>query len=180
MHYSRTNAEVIAEGRWDEKSCVRRAGCYDIDKTKLPTGMKYLPKGTVLSFDSSTGKVAPCKTVVVHANAAKDATSLQVEKGHILLGTETIFGSTISAIDTSNTGYDVLTVTALAKAVTKGDVLSEAATNVIGLNYATVKIDDFPTCTPTLQAYEIEEDSLPYPVNDDIKAALTARHAWKV
>lgn len=177
MHYNRKSAEVVKEGHWDEKSCVRRVGGYDIDKTNLPAGTQYLPKGAVLSFQPSTGSVKVLKTAKVHSNANKSATSVQVEKGHILVVGDVLNGSTISAIEVG-AEFDTLTISELGAAVKVGDVIAENASNVCGLNYATVKLDDMPSCTPTLQAYEIEEESLPYPVNAAIKEALTVRHAW--
>lgn len=121
MFYESSKSVVTKEGIWDEKSCVRRVGGYDIDVTKLPEGMTALPKGAVMEYNPATGKVSPIT----------------------------------------------------AGAATEGFI-------VLGLNYATVKIKGNPSCTVTLQAYEIEEDSLPYAINDTIKEALTCRHAFKV
>lgn len=180
MDYKINQGSTIQEANWDEKTCIRRQGGYSIDASGLPSDLTYLPKGAVLAI-TSDDKVQLVKTAVAAAEAKTAATSLKVEKGHLLKVGDSVAGSVISAINTSNAGYDTLTVAALTADVAKSEVVADAnVDNIIGLNYATVKIDSFPTCTVTVQAYEIEEDTLPYPVNDAIKAALTSRHAWKV
>lgn len=181
MYYENKSAEVVKEGKWDEKSCVRRVGGYDIDKTTLPEGMKYLPKGAVLSLDKTSGKAVLVKTASLYEDAAQGATSLKVKKGHAVKVGDTLAGVAVTAIDTTQKDYDTLTVAATAAALTTGDVISDAeGKTILGLNYATVQLDDMPSCTPTLQAYEIEEDTLPYPVDDTIREGLTVRHAFKL
>lgn len=180
MFYKESFPSNIQEGKWDEKTCVRRQGGYLVDETAIPSGTKWLPKGAPMSLLAS-GKVAVCKTAKVYEAAAASATSLKVSKGHLFAVGDKVFGSTISAINSSNADYDVLTISALAKKADKDAVVDDGtAANVIGLNYATIALDGQQSCTPTIQAYEIEEDSLPYPINADIKAALTSRHAFKL
>ena len=181
MEYKVVNGHSIQEGVWNEKTCVRRTAGFDLDKTNLPEGMEYLPKGAILALDSTGLKAVLVKTAKAAAKANSGATSLSVEKGHALKVGDVIAGSAISKINTSNAEYDVLTVAALGAEVALGAVVADAnAEKVIGLNYATVKIDSNPSVTPTIQAYEIEEDTLPYPVNEAIKEALTCRHDWRI
>ena len=180
MIYKVTSPTDIPEGVWDEKSCVRRQSGFMVDETNIPSGMVWLPKGAPLAL-LANGKVAVCKTAKVYENASNSATELKVYKGHIFKVGDTIAGSAISAIDTSNASFDKLTISALSKAAKANDVLDDGTSaKVIGLNYATVKLDGMQSCTPTLQAYEIEEDKLPYPFNDAIKTALTSRHAFRI
>lgn len=181
MHLTKTLPNNIKEIVWNEDTVVRRQGGYDIDKTTLGTNFQeWLPKGAVMAFDASTGKVKVVKTAQVHANASSGATSFKIKKGHGLAVGDAIGGNTITALDTTNDDYDEVTCSATSKALKAGDILAEAtASDVIGFNYATVKIDKFPTCTVTVQAYEIEEDTAPTLLNADIKAALTSRHAFK-
>ena len=88
-----------------------------------------------------------------------------------------IAGSVISAIDTSNEDYDALTVGALAAKVDKDVVANDDnVDNILGICYATTKMDSYPSVTYTIQAYEIEESTLPFPINDTIKEKLTTRH----
>lgn len=180
MYYKETTPQNLPDGLWDEHSCVRRQGGYDLDKENLPASLKWLLKGAPLAFVSATGKVKLVKTAKVVAAAAKSDTTLKIEDNGLFAVGEKIAGSTISAIEVAD-GVATLTVSALGAAVKIGDVVDDGnADAVIGLNYAAVKIEGEPSCTPTLQAYEIEETSLPYPVNAAIKTALTSRHAFKI
>ena len=173
----------IKEALWWEETCIRRQGGYDFDTTNLPDGFRWLPKGAVLGFNATNGKAFLVKSAIVYANAAKDATSLQiVENASIKVG-DKLFGSTISAIETEN-GVSTLTVSALSKAVTKDTVIDslENGTKVLGLAYETTDLRDvdFPQVAPTLQAFEIEEDSMPFPVSEGIKTALGTLHQFKI
>lgn len=180
MFYKEKLPENIQEGVWDEKSCVRRQCGYTLDETGLPKTLEWLGKGAPLAIQSD-GKVKVCKTAKVYENATKSATELKVYKGHLFAVNDKIAGSTISAIDDSNESYDKFTVSALAEKADKDTTLDDGdAAKVIGLNYASVHLDGMQSCTPTLQAYEIEEETLPYPLSDAIKVALTSRHAFKI
>lgn len=179
MNFRYSNADLIKEANWNERTCERRQGGFMIDKTSLPSGMKVLPKGAVMAL--SSGIAIYVKTAQAQADAASAATSLRVKKGHDLVVGDTIAGSTISAINTSNANYDTLTVTALSAAVTADDVLnSSLGDGIVGLNYAPVVIDDQPSCTITLQAYDIDEATMPYEfgINSAIKDGLTSRHSF--
>ena len=165
---------------------MRRQGGYDLDTSNLPSTMRWFPKGAPLAFDATTGKAVLIKTAVVYENAASSATTLKIEdpNGFFAVG-DKIAGKAISAVSyDAETGVATLTVAALAKAVKKGDVVGDDNTTgtILGLNYATVDLrdNDYPSVTPTLQAYEIEENTLPFPVNDDIKAGLGDRHQFKI
>lgn len=180
MFYKEKFPENIQEGVWDEKSCVRRQCGYVIDETDLPSEKKWLEKGAPLAIKED-GKVKVCKTAKAYEAAVKSATELKVYKGHLFAVNDKVAGSTISAIDTSNNDYDKLTISELAEKADKDAVLDDGdAAKVIGLNYATVYLDGMQSCTPTLQAYEIEEETLPYPLSDAVKVALTSRHAFKI
>lgn len=179
MYHNSANPTLIGEANWNERTCVRRQGGFMIDKDSLPVGMKVLPKGAVLAIDASTSKAVFVKTAVAQADAASSATSLKVKKGHDLVVGDKIAGSTISAINTSNASYDTLTVGALSASVSADDVLnSDLGDGIVGLNYAPVVIDEAPSCTVTLQAYDIDESTLPYAINAAIKSGLTSRHSF--
>lgn len=173
----------IKEGLWWEETCIRRQGGYDLDTANLPASFRWLPKGTVLAFNATNGKAIVVKTAKVYANAAKDATTLKIVENPLIQVGDKLAGSTISAIETED-GVSTLTVTALAKAVTKDAIVGDdnAAGTLLGLAYETTDLrdNDYPQVTPTLQAFEIEEDTLPFPINDDIKAGLGALHQFKI
>lgn len=180
FYKDKTAAKVVKEGKWDEKSCFRRVGGYDIDKTNLPKDMDYLPKGAVIALNPGNGKATLVKTAKVYEAAEKSAVSLKVAKGHNIVVGDKVNGSTVSEI-VEGESFDTLTISSLGEALKINDVVSSIGNlQVLGLNYATVRLDDMPSCTPTLQAWEIEEDSLPYPINKEIKEALTVRHAFKL
>ncbi len=180
MMYKETLPSNIQEGAWDEKTCVRRQSGFMVSQSSLPASLRWLPKGAPLALTAS-GTVSVCKTATVYEAAAKAATELKVSKGHLFQVGDSIAGSAITAIDSSNASYDKLTLAALAEKAEQGAVLDDGTSaKVIGLNYATVELDGQQACTPTVQAYEIDEDTLPYPLNDAIKAALTSRHAFKL
>ena len=92
-----------------------------------------------------------------------------------------IAGATISKVDDSSSDFTKLTISELENEVEANAVVDDGnAGKVIGLNYATVELDGQQSCTPTLQAYEIDEDSLPYPINEAIKEALTVTHKYLI
>lgn len=173
----------IKEALWWEETCIRRQGGYDFDTTNLPTGFRWLPKGAFLGFNASTGKAFLVKTAQVYANAAKDATTLTIVDNGLFKVGDKIAGSTISAISVDD-GVASLTVSALAKAVSKDAIVDsmESSTILLGLSYDTSDLFevDFPQVTPTLRVFEIEEDSLPYPINDTIKEKLGPLHQFKI
>ena len=85
----------------------------------------FLPEGVPLSLPDSNGKTHVVKFALVKANAANDATSISVYKGHNFKVGDYVFAVengkayAITAIDTSNSGYDVFTVgTTLGVALT--------------------------------------------------------------
>lgn len=172
----------IKEGLWWEETCIRRQGGYDLDTSNLPDGLRWLPKGTVLAF--LDGKAIAVKTAKVYEAAEAEATTVKVEDTGILKVGDVIGGMTISAISVAD-GIATLTVDAVPEGGLKaGAVIADARSKgvLLGLQYETndLRDNDFPQVTPTLQAYEIEEDTLPFPVNDDIKKGLGDRHQFKI
>ena len=108
-------------------------GGMDLDKTNLPsTG--FLPDLAPLYRDNVERKATVCLRVKVAELAAKSATSIKVAKNAFLsflkVGMNLTDGTNviaITALDTSNADYDVITTTALAAALPLGTVLAEAA-----------------------------------------------------
>ena len=111
----------------------------------------YLPEGTVIGKADSNGISHVVKFAKVQANAANDATSIQIYKGHnfkvgdIVMAVENGKAYAITAIDTSNSGYDAITVgTTLGVALTKDTsyIYQAAASGASGaaLKYAPLAI----------------------------------------
>lgn len=184
MYYKNSASEHIQEGLWWEESCVRRQAGYDLDVTNLPSTLRWFPKGAVLAFVPATGKAKLVKTFEVYETANANATTLKVKDPYGLAAVgDTIAGKEVSAVSLAD-GVATLTIAALAAKLNAGDVVADASASgtLLGLNYATVDLrdNDYPSVTPTLQAYEIEEDTLPFPVNSTIKQGLGDRHQFKI
>nr|DAU89901.1 MAG TPA: Head fiber protein [Caudoviricetes sp.] len=176
MH--RTKPEDIKEALWLEEQCLRRQGGYDLDRKNLPATLKFIAKGTILRFVTG-GKAQVVKTAKAVEKADKAATTLKVASGSLFQVGDKIAGATISAI-ASNDGVDTLTVSALDNAVAANAIVSDYDKTkdvLLGFSYDTLDIRDADAsiaATPTLQVMEVEEDSLPYPINDEIKAGINA------
>jgi hypothetical protein len=104
-------------------------GGFVLDTTGLTVG-GTIPAGQPMTFDESTRKAAPLIVAQLQANAANNATVYKVLKGHLLAVGQNIgaaVGGTandITAIDTTNTDYDSVTLSAsLGVALNAGDVV---------------------------------------------------------
>nr|DAO10381.1 MAG TPA: Head fiber protein [Caudoviricetes sp.] len=176
MH--RTKPEDIKEALWLEEQCLRRQGGYDLDRTNLPATLKFVAKGTILRFVTG-GKAQVVKSAKAVEKADKAATALKIASGSLFQVGDKIAGATISAIASAD-GVDTLTVSALENAVAKDAIVSDYDKTkdvLLGFSYDTLDIRDSDSsiaATPTLQVMEVEEDSLPYPINDEIKAGINA------
>lgn len=188
MFFHKSTATDIKEAMWWEEHCVRRQGGYDLDKSNLPSTFRWLAKGTVLKFDASTGKAVVVKSAKVAADAASGATEIKVYDTGILQVGDTLGGNAITAISTAD-GVATLTVAATSAELKAGDVISDydADTDtLLGLAYETndLRDNDNPFVTPTLEAVEIEKDSLPVPVNDAIVEGLNkpgyGKHLFRI
>lgn len=179
MH--RTKPEDIKEALWLEEQCLRRQGGYDLDRTNLPATLKFVAKGTVLRLVrlATGGKAQVVKTAKVIEKADKVATTLKIASGSLFQVNDKIAGATISAITSSN-GVDTLTVSGLANEVAANAIVSDYDKTkdvLLGFSYDTLDVRDQESsiaATPTLQVMEVEEDSLPYPINDEIKEGIRA------
>ncbi len=96
-------------------------------------GCDYLPEGTVLSVPDSNGVCHVVKRATLTAAATNSATTYKVAKGHPFKVGDVVMLATnakayaITAIDTSNSGYDEITVgTTLGAAAAIGDQLMQA------------------------------------------------------
>ena len=108
-------------------------GGFTLDKTGLVDG-QLLPAGTPMGFDESTRLARPILGATLYADATNTAVTYQVKKGSNLAVGQFVGYSvggvahTITAIDTSNANYDVITVdTTLGTAITAGKSLFQSA-----------------------------------------------------
>ena len=174
----KTKPTDIKEAVWWEEYCIRRQGGYDLDQSNLPRELKWLPKGTVLKLSATGGNAVAVKTATVTEKAAQGATTLKIATGSLVQVGDTIGGAKVTAITTGDT-YDTLTVDALADAIEAKVVISDYdAENdtLLGFSYDTLDLDSEASipATPTLQVMEVDEETLPYPINADIKTGLNA------
>lgn len=174
----KTKPTDIKEAVWWEEYCIRRQGGYDLDQSNLPRALKWLPKGTVLKLSATGGNAVAVKTATVTEKASQGATTLKIATGSLVQVGDTIGGAKVTAITTGDT-YDTLTVDALAEAIEAKTVISDYDTEkdtLLGFSYDTLDLDSEASipATPTLQVMEVDEETLPYPINADIKAGLNA------
>lgn len=173
----------LKEALWWEEHCVRRQGGYDLDITNLPAGTRWLTKGTLMELIPETGKVKVVKSAKVYENAAANATTLKIVENPLIKVGDVLAGSAISAISTAD-GVSTLTVEALAASIDKNAVVTTATSGskIVGLLYETNDLldNDFPQVAVTLQAFEIEEGTLPQPINDTMKQWLGPLHQFKI
>ena len=174
----------------DEESIYRlNDGGMDLDKTNLPsTG--WLPELAPLYRDNVNYKAIVCLRVRVTELAAKDATSIKVAKNAFISflkvgmfltdGTHVI---AITALDTTNADYDVITTTALAAAIPLGTVLAEAAGEADAnqkntpnfMNFGWRNLTNEDTVTLVGRVFGILESELYIPVTAADKTALGDR-----
>ncbi|MFV0587475.1 head fiber protein [Bacteroides reticulotermitis] len=176
--------EPSIEERYDVSTGIVRRGPFKLDTTNLNIGAP-LPSFIPVAADL---KYKTCKVVrnvkLVEAYVS-GGTSLRIKKGSyayvgMFLGNGTN-GTTVSAIDKSNSSYDVLTVTDFGANIAKDAVLFEASAaggttpkNVANSAlYESRKVEDGINLVALLSAArEIEPDKLVVPFSAKDKESL--------
>ncbi|MDR2968597.1 MAG: hypothetical protein LBV32_03210 [Tannerellaceae bacterium] len=170
--------------RYDVKSGIRRIGPYKLDLASTPVGIE-LPSFTPVAADLRTKSCKPVRNVKVIEAYVSGSTSLKIQKGSLayagmFLGNGTK-GTTVSYIDASNAGYDLLTVSGIGADVSAGTVLFEATAadgatpkNVANSAlYERKKVDSGINLVALLSAArEIEPDKLVMPFSAKDKEKL--------
>lgn len=178
MFFKKVKPTSIKEASWWEEMCVRRQGGYDLDQSNLPTGLKWLPKGAVVKLGTG-GKAVVIKSAKVAERAASAAKTVKLSAGSLYKEGDTIGGKKIASIVRAESG-DTVTLTAeLDAELAEGAVVTDYDKSkdiLLGFAYATKELDPdaAQVVEPTLRVMEVEEDSLPYPINSDIKEGLNA------
>lgn len=157
MGYTRTygaNGIVVWQGTDDDIQLVQ--GGFLLTDPVLPldsTGAAaVIPAGTPVVYNESTRAASVLSTAILYADAGATDTDYQVKKGHTFkVGQYFATGAAggkayaITAIDTSNANYDVITVGTSIGAATAGDTMyastatgatSSALPAINGLLYA--------------------------------------------
>lgn len=113
-------------------------GGFGLDMTGLTAGV-VVPSGALVIYDESTRLAKVVKSAKAYEAVGAAATAIKINKGSFYLVGDAFKTKTITAIDTSNDAYDVLTL-AEGVVVSAGEiVLSEATTGkTTGLLYTEV------------------------------------------
>lgn len=178
MYLKKTVPTDIKEGSWWEEQCIVRQGGYDLDQSNLPDNLKWLPKGAVVKLGTG-GKAVVVKTAKVTEKATSGTKSVKLAAGSLYKEGDTIGGKKIASIARTATLDTVTLSTALDTDIEANTVISDYDKSkdvLLGFTYATKELDKDASqqVEPTLRVMEVEEVTLPYPINDDIKAGLNA------
>ena len=178
MYLKKTVPTDIKEGSWWEEQCIVRQGGYDLDQSNLPAELKWLPKGTVVKLGNG-GKAIAIKTAKVVEKADSATETVKLAHGSLFKEGDTIGGKKIASIARTATLDTVTLSTGLEAAINANDIVTDYNKDsdvILGFTYATKELDKDASqqVEPTLRVMEVEEASLPYPINADIKAGLNA------
>lgn len=178
MYLKKTVPTDIKEGSWWEEQCIVRQGGYDLDQSNLPADLKWLPKGTVVKLGTG-GKAIVVKTAKVTEKASTSTKTVKLAPGSLFKEGDTIGGKKIASIARTATLDTVTLSAALDADINANDIVTDydkAKDVLLGFTYATKELDKDASqqVEPTLRVMEVEEASLPYPINADIKAGLNA------
>lgn len=155
-------------------------------------GGAALYEGTPVAYSASDGMLHVCKTALIVSDAANNATTYDVAKGHHFkigdyFATEGANGQAITGIDkTTNTGKDVITVgTTLGVAITAASktVAFESTGSNKTVKYAPTAIvgqNDDVTTNETLATnvwvIAVVRSGIAPAVNDTLKGTLKGIH----
>lgn len=157
-------------------------GGFHLAATGLPAGT-VIPAGTPVAFNEDTRQASIVGTAVAQANAGGTATDYPVLKGHTLkVGDNFASGAAggkaypITAINTSNADYDVITVGTTIGAATAGDLFfASTATGATASAYAAVNgLLYADTVADTGESISVVIKGTPYARRVPYSAALAA------
>ena len=186
------NAPEVVEEICDVQTLHHKRGPYKLDTTGLTIGSK-LPRFTPVAVDLKTRKAKVVKNVKVLEEAAAEATSIKIAKKSLayvgmLLGTGAK-GAKVTAIDTSKSAYDSLTLeaafgvkiaadTVLFEASAAGGTTPKNTANFV--IYEETKVEEgIVLVALIMQAFEIQESKLTLPISEKDKVGLTSRFQFE-
>ncbi|MBR8535394.1 hypothetical protein KDU71_07465 [Carboxylicivirga sediminis] len=194
MQFVIKNPDPIKKELWPEESVYKLTGGFTFDRSVLKDGVDMLEKGALFAADYANKTAKLVKTAKLHANATNAATDYQVGKNHQFKVGE-YFAATkggaayaITAVDTSNAAYDVITLgTTLGVALTAADDVvffessAEGADVAAEKNVANTvlihdqKLEEHNAINLAARIFEIIESKLPYAVHALNKTSLGDR-----
>ena len=186
------NAPEVVEEICDVQTLHHKRGPYKLDTEGLTIGSK-LPRFTAVAVDLKTRKVKVVKNVKLIEEAAAEATSIKIAKESLayvgmLLGTGAK-GAKVTAIDTSNSAFDTLTLeaafgakiaanTVLFEASAAGGTTPKNTANFV--IYEETKVEEgIVLVALIMQAFEIQESKLTLPISEKDKVGLTSRFQFE-
>lgn len=186
------NAPEVVEEICDVQTLHHKRGPYKLDTEGLTIGSK-LPRFTPVAVDLKTRKAKVVKNVKVMEEAAAEATSIKIAKKSLayvgmLLGTGAK-GAKVTAINTSNSAYDTLTLeaafgvkiaanTVLFEASAAGGTTPKNTANFV--IYEETKVEEgIVLVALIMQAFEIQESKLALPISEKDKVGLTSRFQFE-
>lgn len=191
MEYSFTAPQKRAKELWQEKTVHVLSGGFNIVGFENFAALGYLPKGIALSVNHAARTATPIKGAQVFEAVAADGTAVKVKKttpGLLFIAGDPIgtaaASTTVASVDKSNAAYDVINLTAAVGALSVGTNLftvlagggAGKTLKTTGLCYADVKYKaGKQNCDVVIQAYEVMNAYLPYPLTDTQKTELTGR-----
>lgn len=191
MQFKISGKDPVAKVLWPEESVYKATGGFTLDKTNLPDGIDFLPKGSLIAADFATRKAVVVKNAVVKAAVEAAGVEIPVGKNNLLkvgdFVSKAVGGTSyaITAIDKSDADVDTVTVGTALGALAKGDILfasvesgatkgAEAAV-ANGILIHDAFLEDQTTLNIGLQIFEIKEANLPFGVSALNKVSLTSR-----
>ncbi len=160
-------------------------GGHILDTTGLLAGA-VVPAGTPVALDDISRIAKVCKTVATYADVAATDKVIRVNKGHLFQVGDNIsaavggIASVITAIDSSNDSYDIITVDTVLGVLTVGAVLFESTDKGAtdgkiknlpnGLLYNDAKVADGEDVVSVLRG-TVYARRIP-PLTDDMQASL--------
>lgn len=188
MNLTIGTADSVNKILWDESKSTRANGGFSLADV-LPSTFGYVLKGAPISVNHTSRVANLVKTAVVITGSTTTATKVaknhQFKVGNVIAAAVSGNGVAITAIDTSDADYDVLSHLTNGGAFSADAVIFEATAAGTGdatykytanaLLSDNIKNTGTPTLTAVIEALEIEEANLPYSLTTAIKTALGSR-----
>lgn len=152
MYVTKTDADpvkaIIFGNEYDKDGIVIFNSGYNITASTLQPESTWIKKGTLVGVDRATGLATLVKTAKIESGGT--ASAPRVDKKHeVVVGdllTDGYIVRQVSAVDTSNSDYDVLTFTASLEKYSEGTILMSAAEgSVRAANYSEATVVEAAT-----------------------------------
>ncbi len=185
MQFVIKNPDSIKKELWPEESVYKLTSGFTFDKAQLKSGIELIEKGALLALNFTD------HSAKLYADATDTATDYQVGKNHqfkvgeYFAATKGAAAYTITAVNTSNAAYDVISLgTTLGVALAAADDVVFFESSAEGADVADEKnvangilihdqkLEMYNSVNAAAQIFEIEEAKLPYPIHDLNKQSL--------